>query len=164
MTGQRLIGSLSDFLWCVATGQGSTQISSELAYSVRLSIPPYPYEHAHWTDEYSCEGVPVNGVDGLWDGSFIAYQVREKQHGEGYEMGSSEGIVGLALAVGDDIHALNDECVEYGKMLHTKIPGLQLRTDGAEQVAEDAKNLQALGYAPHPGLVKEAGRVSRAAG
>ena len=156
MTSQRLIGSLCDFLWCVATGQGSTQISSELAYSVRLSIPPYPYEHAHWTDDYSCEGVPVNGVDGLWDGQFIAYQVREKQSGEGYEMASSEGIVGLALAVGDDIHALNDECVAYGKELHSKIPGLQLRTDGGMQVAEDAKNLQALGYAPHPGLVKEA--------
>ena len=151
-TSMRLCDSLSDMLWNIATDQGSSTLSTDLAYAFRISISPYPWEHSDWADKKTCVGQPIHGVDGLWDGNFIAYQLRVLD--DTLQVAAPEGIVGLSLAVGDDLPKLHDECVEFARTLE---PGsLQYRTDGDKAIGADAKALKDAGFdSLHAGLLKE---------
>jgi hypothetical protein len=73
----------------------------------------------------------------MWEPPFVAYQTR---HGEGgLEVASTEGIVGLSVAMGRRLSALNESAVEFAKSLKPK--SLQFRTDGDKVIAKDAKAL-----------------------
>lgn len=150
MTGFRLIDDLGAWLSCVATGIGDANFLSDLAYSVHLSVPPYPWQYVNWNDEKTAVGVRVHGADGLWEGNFIGYQVRDI--GKGLEVASPEGSVGLSLAVGDSLSDLHEEVIAFSAELDCS--GIFCRTDGAEQIRSIAKKLAAAGIKIHGGLTQ----------
>jgi len=140
-TGMRLFGEYSRFLWFLATGQGDPGPISEpgtLAYSIRLSVPPYPCEEIKADDKESPIGTPVRGADGLWNGHFVGYQLMADRHG--LAVAAPEGIVGLSLAVGRKMSVLNERVVRFAKD-EMRVPGLQFRTDGAAVIKADAAKL-----------------------
>lgn len=147
-TGFRLIDDLASWLVYVGTGIGGAEFSDQLAYSVRLSCPPYPWESVSLQDKKTCMEVRVNNVDTLWDGNFVAYQVRQDEHG--LKMGSPEGIVGLSLAVGDDIEELHEEVISFADEIDCS--GLFCRTDGVKKLKEVSKTLEQSGVSVHEGL------------
>ena len=151
-TAFRLVGDLTRFLWNVATGQGSMpDISSHIAFAVRLSVPPYPWEHVEHDARHTPIGVPIQGADGLWDGRFIPYQVMASE--EGLAVAAPEAIVGLSLASSRVLGVAHRVAVDYAKE-ELRVPGLSFRTDGDFVIREDAKALRkVLGDSPE-GLVK----------
>ena len=150
-TSFRLVSSLSGLFEAAALGTGEVGVSSDLAYAVRLSVSPYPWEYGELRDKHNCIGVPVRDVDGLWDGNFIAYEVMEE--GDGLAVAASDGCVGLSYAQGSEIEKLHDEVIDFAKDI--KCPGLQYRTDGAKVLMDDAKALDDAGINVHNGLLKE---------
>jgi hypothetical protein len=142
-TGMRLIGDYGRFLWWVATGQGDAGEMAEpgtIAFSTRLSVPPYPLEDLD-LEHPPAVGKPIRGTDGLWDKRFVAYQLMAAD--AGYAMASPEGMVGLSLAVGPKLSALGEEVVAFAKD-EMRVRGLQYRTDGAAVVKADAEKLNAV--------------------
>jgi phosphoribosylamine-glycine ligase len=150
-TGFRLVSSLSGLFEAAALGTGEVGVSSDLAYATRLAVPPYPDEYGEWSDKHTCVGVPVQDVDGLWDGNFIAYSVMEGQNG--LVMATPDGIVGLTYAQGNDIEKQHDEAMEFAKSI--RCPGLMYRNDGAKVLMDDAKALDDAGINVHNGLLKK---------
>jgi phosphoribosylamine--glycine ligase len=148
-TSFRLVSSLSDLFMAAALGSGQTSISADIGYSVRLSVSPYPWEYSELRDKKTCVGVPVRDVDGLWDGNFIVYELKDED-GE-LQMAASDGIIGLAYAQGDNLEKLHEEVIEF--VLTIRCPGLQYRTDGAKVIMKDAEALQKSGVNVHPGLL-----------
>lgn len=143
-TGMRLFADYGRFLWYLATGQGDAGTIAEpgtIAYSVRLTVPPYPTEDIEPGHKASPVGNPVRGTDGLWAGHFVAYQIMAE--GDGLAVASPEGIVGLSVAVGEKLSALGDETLAFAKD-EMRVAGLQYRTDGAKVVADDAKKIRAV--------------------
>jgi phosphoribosylamine--glycine ligase len=145
-TSFRLIDDLGGWLWYVGSGQGGAEFSSDLALATRIGILPYPYEHVEWTDKHQATGTRIFGTDGLWAGNFIAYQVRKSPE-EGLELASPEGVVGLSLAVGDDVESLNEEIVEFAREMKPK--GLMFRTDADKALGKDAAELRKAGIPMH---------------
>lgn len=150
-TSFRLIPDLGAHLYCVAYGHTPAEPSGSLAYALRLSVPPYPWEHGSKDDKGSAHGTRVLGVDGLWDGNFIGYCLRIGDLG--LECAGPEGVVGLSLAVGEDVEDLGQETLDYAKSLN--VAGLGYRTDGAKDCAEKGAELAAAGIDVHPGLLVE---------
>jgi phosphoribosylamine-glycine ligase len=109
--------------------------------SIRLSVPPYPDESGH------CEpGLPLLGLDGLWEKRFMAYGVMQTEQG-GYELADPHGLVGLSSAVGGDLETMNAQCVKYAKSLG--IADLGYRTDAGARLLEDLAAVRKAGY-PSP--------------
>lgn len=154
MTSFRLMPSLADHLFNVANGREMPVPKGELAYSIRLSIPPYPWEYGELREKGTADGKLVRGVDGLWDKQFIGYQLRQDPK-TGLVLAGPEGIVGLSLAVGDELSILHDTAFEYAKGLHKRgISALQFRSDGQTCIKEDAEKIQDAGHDIHEGMVK----------
>jgi len=156
MTSFRLLPDLGEFLHAVAYGHDVPEPYEELAYSVRLSIPPYPWEHGKKDEKGTADGTQLRGVDGLWDGNFIAYQVRLGEDQSCLEVAGPEALVGLTLAVGDELPALHKEVIDYAKK-KLKVSGtsLQYRTDGERDCRKMAEKLVEAGYDIHMGLLVE---------
>lgn len=151
MTSARLFPDLSRILYQVAHGTGIPEPSSDLAYSMRLSVPPYPWEHLDIHATKTCIGVQVSGETGdMWSEGFIAYGLRQGEHG--IEVAGCDGSVGLAYAQGGGLESLHDKAMKAAKAL--RVPGLQYRTDGAKVIGKDAKDIQAAGVAVHPDLMR----------
>lgn len=148
-SSKRLVSSLSGLYETVALGAGTVGVSTDISYAVRLTVPPAPWEFSEARDKHTCLGVPILGTDGLHDGNFIAYGVKEGQHE--LEMASTDGLVGLSLATGPKLESLHDEVIEFAKDL--RVPGLMFRTDGAKVIMEDAEALEKSGVNVHPGLL-----------
>ncbi len=149
-TGMKLFGDYSRFLWHLATGQGDPGPVSgpdTIAYSVRLSVPPYPAEDVRAEDKASPIGTPIRGVDGLHAGSFVAYQLMATN--EGLAVAAPEAIVGLSVAVGRKVSVLEKQALAFVKD-EMRVPGLQYRTDGAAVINEDAKNVRKNGISDLP--------------
>jgi phosphoribosylamine-glycine ligase len=146
MTAQLLIPDLGAFLWRVASGQGDPDYSTDLAYSVRLSVPPYPWEHSENSDKRTAVGTRIRGDLS----NFLPYLVREGKLG--LEVASPEAIVGLVAAAGPDLSVLHEECMDAAKAI--KVSGLQYRDDGEEMIMDDAQALidSGIGDLP-PGLL-----------
>jgi len=152
MTSMLLVPDLGRHLRDVATGHDPLEPALELAYSVKISIPPYPWEHGNRDDKGGSDGTLLRGAHGLWDGGFIPYFVRRsKRFPDALEIAGPEGEVGLVAAVGDDLETAHEECIESAKAL--RIAGLQYRTDGAKDIAAAAEKLAEAGYDLHPGLL-----------
>jgi len=151
-TAFRLLGDLTRFLWFVATGQGSPgDISSHIAYGVRLSVPPYPWEHVKHDSHETPIGVPIQGADGLWDGHFIPYQVMASE--DGLAVACPEASVGLTLATSRVLGVAHNVAIDYAKT-ELRVPGLCYRTDGDFVIREDAKALRKVLSDIPEGLVK----------
>lgn len=149
-TSMRLMENLSEHLWNVANGREMPAVFDDLAYSVRLSVPPYPSEDVEKNEKASPDGKAIHGADGLWDGNFIAYEVRDDPEGEICVAGP-EGIVGLSLAVGEKLSELHSEVMGFAGDL--RVAGLQWRTDGKHEIEEAAESLKEAGLEVHSGLI-----------
>jgi phosphoribosylamine---glycine ligase len=149
-----LYASLTEWLWYVATGQGDGgALHPGIALSIRLSVPPYPWEHGERDERGSCVGVPVRGETGdLWSKGFVAYQVA--WDGErGLHVAAPEGIVGLSAAYGESVSTLAEQTLAFAKD-DLRIPGLQYRCDAGEAICEDAQRAVSEGFDDLPeGLV-----------
>jgi phosphoribosylamine--glycine ligase len=141
-TSFALIHSASAWLWAIATGTELPDWSRDLALSLRLSIPPYPWEHAKREYKHGAHGVEVRGVDSLWGQDFLAYELGRNEHG--LYVASPEGIVGLAYAQGSDLDALDAAVKETVKRID--VAGLQYRTDPGNELAEDLDTLAQSGF------------------
>lgn len=157
MTSALLIENLSEFLWFVAGGEGSTTISNDLAYTVRMTVPPYPNEHVERYPEgqKSAEGIFVPYSGNVYSPPFVGYELRTNEDG-GYDVASVEGYVGLAAAVGTNLTEMGEEVLEFAHDLHKSVSKLQLRTDGVKVIQDDARKLEALGYEVHPAILEGA--------
>lgn len=147
-TAQKLLTmDLGEFYYKLAAGQLSeAPFSPEgVAYSIRVSVPPYPFE---WVEtkhgKESCVGTPIIGMDGLWEGKFVAYGVREVNGAP--EVSDPSGLVGVVAARGYSLQTLDGSCQDYLKTT-LQIPNRQYRTDGAQKILDDAKRLAKLGFA-----------------
>lgn len=155
----QLTASYSQWLLAVAQGGELPEWSDELAYGLRVTIPPYPWEHAKREMKRTSVDVEVRGevfehIDarGLWDGRFLAYDLAYEPGGKGMHCASPEGILGVACAVGDSLTDLDERCQETAKAIRPK--NRLYRTDGATCLAEDAENLARAGYEVHGGLLE----------
>ena len=152
MSSMRLIDNLTDHLWNISNGKEMPEPSYDLSYAVRLTVPPYPYEHGSPKEEGTADGKPVTQIEGLWGGPFMAMQCRFDKK-LGVVVAGNEGIVGVSIATGNDLIALHDEVIEYAKKLHKRgISGLQFRTDGLKCIQEDARIVEKAGNWVHPGI------------
>lgn len=151
MTSARLIPNLGAHLYAIATGREMPAVYDELAYAVRIGVPPYPSEHVQKDDKASSDGVTVNGADGLWSDFFIPYCVKDDPNGQ-LVVAGPEGLVGLSLATGDSLEDLHEQVIDYAKK-GLRVPGAMFRTDGAKDTAEQAEKLLEAGIEVHPGLL-----------
>jgi phosphoribosylamine-glycine ligase len=139
-TGQLLMDSFSDFLWCIASGQGKLcKLSGAMAYSTRIWVPPYPaeYDSKVIDEDKSVIGKPLFGVNSLWGRPFVGYGVQYRNGN--YELAASSGEVGLAADTGTRLSKMNENCVEYAKSLRPS--GFCFRTDGDKVIKKDAEEL-----------------------
>ena len=153
-TAHRLYPDLGQHLFRLAEGRDMPMPSGKIAYSTRLTVPPYPWEHGEKSHKGTCDGLLVRNVDDLWRDKFSAYQLRQDPD-NGLVVASPEGIVGLSIAVGTSLKSLGDDVNEYAKDLGKRgVSGLQFRTDGAKMIKEDAEKVKDAGHSIHPGLLK----------
>jgi phosphoribosylamine--glycine ligase len=153
LTSFRLIPDLGRHLFALAHGQDMPLPHGSIAYSIRLSVPPYPWEHGLLEDKGKSDGLRVNEADGLWQNRFVGIQLRQDTK-RGLVVAGPEGCVGLSLAVGDSLSKLHESAQEYAEHLHTQgISGLQFRTDGGDCIKEDAEKVQESGHSIHQGLL-----------
>jgi phosphoribosylamine-glycine ligase len=149
LTSFRLMPNLFDHLYALATGGEVPSPSEDLAYGLRIGIPPYPYEHTKGMTK-TCEGQMISGEIGdLWSGDFVGCQLRYRD--DKVQVASPEGIIGVTYAQGLPIEALAKKAEKAAKAL--KPTSLLYRTDGAKVLMDDAKAIKKAGYAVHPDLL-----------
>lgn len=148
-TSQRLISNLGNALWGVASGVGGSPVDTErVAYSVRVSAPPYPWDYVKYSDKHNGIGRRIDGIDGIWDGRFIGYGVRYNEDQDRYETATTDGLAGLSLAVSRSLERAHARSMDYAKK-YLKLKGKQFRTDGLERIREDVGRLRSSGvYLP----------------
>jgi hypothetical protein len=136
-----LYADYSRWLWYVATGQGEDAAPKrdEFALTVRLTVPPAPFEHIEQGDDGSAVGVYVRGdVGDLWSGSFFGYELMHTAE-TGLAVGAPEGLVGLSCAVGTVASDLADEAMEWPKE-NLRVPGLSYwRVGVGDSLKKDAE-------------------------
>jgi hypothetical protein len=152
-----LYDDYSRWLWYVATGQGedSAPARDRFAVTVRLTVPPAPFEHIDREDEGSAVGVYVRGdVGNLWEPPFFGYELMYPAD-EGLAVAAPEGLVGLSCAVGDVASELADEAMEWPKE-GLRVPGLAYWATGVDEaIIEDAKACVEAGIDDLPGGLTE---------
>jgi phosphoribosylamine-glycine ligase len=150
-TSQLLWQNMGTSLYNIATGGPMPEPSSALAYSVRLSIMPYPWEYSRPQDNRTCLDTYVSGeIGNLYQAPFIGYELMYKDHQ--VVVGSVEGIVGLVAAVGERLSSLHEKAMTAAKEL--RVPGLMYRNDGDKVLADDAKKLRRAGIKIPAGLLE----------
>ena len=115
-----------------------------LGVSTRCSVPPYPTEGIEDDCEQSAVGVPIRGIDSLWEGAFCAYFVRQGEHD--YEVAAADGLLGIGIDVSSSLWKSHERVMKFFKN-ELRAPGLQYRTDCAKVVANDAGRIRAAGFA-----------------
>jgi phosphoribosylamine-glycine ligase len=144
-------GSSAEILTRLARGTlAEIPVTGQLGYSVRLGVPPYPFE-GYDKDKGSAMGAPIIGEDGHWDGNFISYAVRANADGK-LEVGDRLGLVGLSLQTGTKLSVLHDKALDYAKTL--EIQGLGYRTDALTYMKKDAASLRKGGFEVPGGLLE----------
>lgn len=150
-TAQRLVtDDLGEFYYDLATGRvtESPFRRDRIAYSVRISVPPYPIETPEamkFRGVGAAVGYPIGGTDGLWDGFFGAYNVSESKEGQ-LQVSSPTGLIGIALTASTGLSTAHAEVMTYLQST-LKVHDLQYRTDGLDCLTKDLKKLADLGYA-----------------
>ncbi len=151
-----LYENLADWFKYIATGVavGRLGLSNQIAYAVRLGVPPYPWEHAERDAKGTAVGVavwgkPLQKLSG--ETGFIAFELKKSGFAKEYEVAAPSGIVGLACATGPKMSELHKKVMETIKEIKTS-SALVYRSDGDEAVCEMAENSAAEGFPLHPGL------------
>jgi phosphoribosylamine--glycine ligase len=136
-----LYDDYSRWLWYIATGQGEDAAPqrADFVLTIRLTVPPAPFEHIDREDEGSAVGVYVRGETGdLWSGPFIGYELMHSEE-DGLTVAAPEGLVGLSATVGDEIGEMAEEAQSWPKE-NLRVPGLGYWATGVgEQIIEDAQ-------------------------
>jgi hypothetical protein len=119
----------------------------EAAYSIRLSVPPYPYEPTNMTPTQPPVGLDLIGIKGsLWGerprDRFVGYGLRAGENH--YQCSDPFGLLGIASVTGTDLERMNESCVAYARGL--QIPDLGYRTDGDVALAKDLAAVRRAGY------------------
>lgn len=148
MTALALMPDLGGWLHAVAAGHDIGEWSDDFALSVRLSVPPYPWEHAKKTDKGSADGIGLS----MLPAGFVPYCVR--QGPDTMEMAGPEGIVGLVCAVGDDLSEMGEAVLEEAKAIRVQGSSLCYRTDAVADIAKAADRLIEAGYEVPAGLLE----------
>jgi phosphoribosylamine---glycine ligase len=146
-----LYDDLGAWLWHVATGQGDGGgiVMDEIAYSVRLGVPPYPFEHVKRDDEGAPTQLPIRGDTGsLWKPPFLAYELKYAEE-NGLCCATSDGVVGMSAAVGNSVEKLHHDTLQFAKK-RLRVPGLMYRHDGGECIVEDALRAEEEGISDLP--------------
>jgi phosphoribosylamine--glycine ligase len=145
--------SASQLLYALATGTDLPEWSNQTAFSLRLTIPPYPWEHGKREMKHTSLDVEVRGikVDDLIGGDFLPYELAFDSV-KGLHVASPEGIVGLAIHIGDSLSELNSSALDTAKKIDA--PGLQYRTDAADCILKDGDSMLASGFWCPPGLLE----------
>jgi phosphoribosylamine-glycine ligase len=127
---------------------------SDVAYSVRVCVPPYPMEHvSDLKDKDTCVGMPVHGVESLVGVEFSPYGLAASEDGEQLFVADRMGIVGVAGAVSHKLSAAHGKVMKFIESMEPK--NMIYRTDGDKVLGKDAKALRALGYTDIPlGMVQ----------
>ena len=113
--------------------------------SVRLSVSPYPWEEVDdIPKKKTCIGTPVWGIDGLWDGYFVAYGLGLDERGQ-MVVKDPSGLLGLAATSGTNLEDMNEEILDFCKD-ELDVAGLQYRTDAAKKLGAHIDELRDLGY------------------
>jgi len=151
MTSFRLMPNLSEHLYAIATGGEPPAPSDDLAYGLRIGIPPYPWEHSKKDHPKNAVGSLISGeVGDLFSGPFIGMQLRLSDEGQ-VQVASPEAIVGITYAQGSHIENLAKKAEKAAKAL--KPGSLSYRVDGAKVLMEDAKAIRKAGFAVHQDLL-----------
>jgi phosphoribosylamine--glycine ligase len=144
-TSQKGISDLGKLLYNLATAQPVDDLFDRTRYfdSIRLSVEPYPWEFSN-DPKKSCLDTPVWGNDGLWEGHFIGYALRQDPK-LGLVLADPLGCIGLSSAAGKDPLSPFKTCYAFVKD-KLQVPNLQYRTDAEKCVQADLKQVSALGY------------------
>lgn len=151
-TAQRLLQiEYGEFIsrLCDATLPVAPFSTDNCAYSIRLSVPPYPYEPNKVDEKNSPIGLPCIEIQpgkSLWGRNvrdrLVAYGLQNVD-GE-IQCADPFGLLGIASAIGTNLDTMNDACVKYAKDL--RIPDLGYRTDGAKMIRKDLAAVRATGH------------------
>lgn len=141
-----LKGELGAFFWNLVAGKADgPDVTSEIAYSIRLGVPPYPWEH--WApmqgDKHKFKAMPLYSLD-IDDEKFLPYQMTIDDE-IGLHVGSPDGLLGLVIGKGRRLSVIHDDLVEWIGEHKSGIPGLSARTDGAKCIKKDAEEINGAG-------------------
>lgn len=145
-TSQKGVKDLGKLLSSVASGGNIDELfdPSRVYCSVRLSVPPYPWEYVDdLPEKKSCLDTPVRGTDGLWSKHFIGYGLRADPK-LGLVVADRIGLVGLSSGTGATPHEAFESA--YAFIDNLRIPNLQYRPDAEACTEEDLKTIIKLGY------------------
>lgn len=149
-TSHLLFDDYLRWLWFVATGQGENvePRRGDIGLSIRLSVPPAPWEYGEKDERGSAVGIPVRGDTGdLWSEGFVGYNLMLGE--DGLEVASPEGLVGLSAEVGAVVSDLAIDVIESAKDL--RCPGLMFWPSGvSEAIIADAEGTDEAGFGDFP--------------
>ncbi len=147
-TSQKGIKDLGKFLYNLAVALPVEDLFVYDPYmcSVKLSVPPYPYEAGLEDIPYDKTSVdsPVWGFDGLWSKHFIGYGLRFDPK-MGLVSADPSGWLGLSADVGTDPLTPFDGCYAFLDE-SLEVPNLQYRTDAKDRVEEDLESIEKCGF------------------
>jgi phosphoribosylamine-glycine ligase len=146
MTSQRGFSSLSTLLWSVATGQSIDHLYNKdtMYHGVNISVPPYPSFIAKLDNDSPALGIPVSGADGMWENHFVATGVAFDPV-EGITVENPLGYVGVVVTDNNSVEDGFDDILDYIKE-ELKVQNLQYRTDCADNINKDLKELKKMGW------------------
>lgn len=155
-----LQGDLGEFYYNLARGTAAFAPFdiTRSQMSVRVSIPPYPWEQLHELPSRKrarasgAVGVPVGGIDPtdraqLYAGSgehFMAYGLGLRSDGQLICVDPT-GIIGLVCADGVEPEEMNETIVDFIKD-DLDIPDVQYRTDAGSVLDGHLQKIRDLGY------------------
>lgn len=149
-----LYENLPDWFNYIATGQstGNLNLSSKIAYAVRLGVPPYPWEDCKRDANGSAVGVgvwgePVQKLSG--ETGFVGYQLKASNFKKEWKIACAEAMVGLACGTGTKISEIHAEVMETIKKIKTS-SAFVYRSDGDDAVCEQAERAAEEGFTDLP--------------
>lgn len=149
-----LKSELGQFFWGLATGTADgPDMSSDIAYSIRLGVPPYPWEH--WCppqDKFRFTPPAAYGIE-LDDPMFLGYQLAQDDEA-GLVVASPDGLLGLALDTGRALSAIDERVRDWIDEHKSGVSGMVARTDGAKRIKSDAAALNATDLRVPDGLLR----------
>jgi phosphoribosylamine-glycine ligase len=155
-TSLRLVDDLGEFWTQLVDGKLSEApfATDRFAMSVRLSVPPYPWEVVT-SEKKSAHGIPLGGFESVWEDAFMGYGVA-KDDDDKYFVADWHGLVGLAIVAGTNLAAMDRELNERAGTIKGYYKSLQYRTDVGRKLIEDIKALDKLGYVIKVSSAREA--------
>lgn len=152
ITSQRGISNLSQFIENLVNGKDVEKFfNRKLAYfDVALSVPPYPMQDCQKGYKSPAPGIPIRGIDGLWDKNFVMggmYHDKES----GFCVGEPTGNLGYAVASGNSMKKVYEKLYTWVKE-NLIIPDLQYRTDAAKVLQDDVDKMKSFGFDTCPAL------------